>query len=314
MKKHKIVLYVLSLCVVITVISTLLRGHSFAVLNPAGVVARKERNLIVVALSLSLLVIVPVFVMTGYIVMKYRVGNNSSKNSQKPRKYEPDWDHSRLAETIWWLIPSALIAVLAVIAWNGSHDLDPFKPLASANRPITVEVVALDWKWLFIYPEQQIASVNLLEFPKNTPINMYVTADAPMNSLWIPQLSGQVYAMSGMMTQLHVMADKTGDFRGVSANISGKGFSGMHFIARSTDQASYETWLQSIRTNSNALNQSEYESLALPSENNSPASYSPVDANLYDTILKKYMSSDTGTNMNQTMPSMVGDPSAGGVQ
>jgi cytochrome o ubiquinol oxidase subunit 2 len=287
-RRHLYGLYALFLLLIL--ISVLLRHHNFAIFNSAGVISGKERNLFIFAALLSLFVVVPVFAMTIYIVWKYRASQKST--------YTPDWDHSRVAETIWWVVPTLLISVLAVVAWNSSHDLDPFKPIASDKPAINVQVVALDWKWLFIYPDQHIASVNMLEFPKDTPVNLQITSDAPMNSLWIPQLSGQVYAMSGMSTQLHLMANKTGDFRGVSANISGVGFAGMHFIARSSNDADFTDWVHGIQQNGNSLNQAQYNDLARPSQNNPAAYFSPVAPNLYDTILLKYMGPQNSTAMS----------------
>jgi cytochrome o ubiquinol oxidase subunit 2 len=204
------------------------------VLQPRGIVGQKERDLMYISLLLSLIVVVPVFVMLFIFSWKYREGN------LKPKKYQPDWDGSRLYESVWWSIPFALIAVLAVITWSSSHDLDPFKPLSAQAPPLEVQVVALDWKWLFIYPKQSIATVNFVEFPVNTPVDFKITSDAPMNSFWIPQLGSQIYAMPGMSTQLHLMAGKAGSYNGKSANISGKGFAGMTFTAKAASNDDFQ--------------------------------------------------------------------------
>jgi cytochrome o ubiquinol oxidase subunit 2 len=296
MKKAKLVGIFLLVVVVILATVLALHGHNFAVLNADGIVGRKERNLIVFASLLSLIVVIPVFVMLFGFAWKYREGN-------KKATYKPDWDHSRVAETIWWVVPLILIGILGIVAWNSSHDLDPYKALVSNTQPIQVQVVALDWKWLFIYPQLGIASVNFLEFPVDTPVNFTITADAPMNSFWIPALGGQVYAMPGMSTQLHLMASKTGDFKGSSANISGKGFAGMKFVARSSTSTDFAKWVKTVKKTPKILNQVNYASLAMPSENNPASYYSTVSKDLYDGIVMKYMvpAADTNTISGMSM-------------
>jgi cytochrome o ubiquinol oxidase subunit 2 len=259
-----------------------LRHTSIPVLEPRGPIAQKERQLIIITLLLSLIVVVPVFSLLGIFAWKYREGNTKAK-------YSPDLDHSRVAETIWWLVPSALILVIAVIAWNSSHQLDPFKSLSSATQPITIQVVALDWKWLFIYPQQNIATVNLVQFPRQTPVNFEITADAPMNSFWIPQLGGQIYAMPGMSTQLHLMANTDGSFHGSSANISGQGFAGMAFTAKASSMADFKQWVKSVKHSPTRLSQDAYNKLAAPSVSNPVAYYASSAAGLYDNVIIKYM-------------------------
>ncbi len=283
-KKYKIATLVIILAGLLAGSIWYLHGLNFAVLNPKGTIGEQERHLIVFASLLSLVVVVPVFILLFGIIWKYRVGNTKTK-----AKYTPDWDHSTTLETIWWIIPSLLIVVLSVVTWTSSHKLDPYKPLASSVKPLKVEVVALDWKWLFIYPDLNIATVNWLQIPVDTPVDLEITADAPMNSLWIPQLGGQVYAMPGMSTELHLQASATGDYKGSSANISGKGFSGMAFTTRASQQGDFDQWVEQARRSPNVLSQSGYASLARPSENNKPQTFSTIQANLYDTILMKYM-------------------------
>lgn len=260
----------------------LLHGHSIDVLQPAGEIAHKQRNLMIFGSLLSLLIIVPVFALTIGIVWKYRESNTRAR-------YTPNWDHNRKIEAIWWTLPTILIIILGIVTVKSSHDLDPFKPLTSSVKPIRVQVVALDWKWLFIYPDEHIATVNYLKFPVNTPVNFELTADAPMNSFWIPKLGGQIYAMSGMTTHLHLMADKSGNYDGVSANISGEGFAGMRFTAQATSQGDYENWVGISQTSKNSLNAYEYERLVKQSINNPKTTYSLGDQTLYDTVVMKYM-------------------------
>jgi cytochrome o ubiquinol oxidase subunit 2 len=260
-----------------------LHSKNFAVLNPAGQVGRKERNLIIVTVLLGLLVVVPVYIMTFTIAWRYREGNTKAR-------YSPELAGNRWAEGLWWGIPTVIIVVLSVITWNSSHALDPFKAINVAGKQsLTVEVVALDWKWLFIYPQQGIASVNYVRFPVGTPVNFYITADAPMNSMWIPQLGSQIYAMPGMSTQLHLIADKAGDYAGSSANISGAGFAGMRFTAAASSQADYDTWLQLAHDTGGMLDASAYHQLEKPSQDNPVQMYSSVASDLYSRVLLKYM-------------------------
>lgn len=281
-KKVKIIILALVILDVLIGIVAYFHTLNFEVLNPKGPIAAKERNLMLFALALSLVVVIPVFIMTFTIAWKYRESNTKAK-------YTPDWDHSVIAETTWWAIPTILIFILSVVAWNASHVLDPFRSISSKNQPINIQVIALDWKWLFIYPKQNIATVNYFAFPKNTPLNFQITSDAPMNSFWVPQLGGQIYAMPGMSTQLHLMATSTGSFRGSSANISGEGFAGMDFIAQSVSQDQFSQWISQVAKTSPTLNQSTYQQLQKPSLNNPPAFYVLSDSGLYNDSIMKYM-------------------------
>lgn len=281
-RRRKFIVLALVILGVLMLAGWYLHRTNISLLEPRGPIAEKERNLIIFAALLSLVVVIPVFSMAIFIVWKYRESNTSAT-------YSPDFDHSRIAETIWWVVPGILITILSVVAWNSSHTLDPYRPLSSNVAPVTVQVVALDWKWLFIYPQQNIASVNLLEFPVNTPVSFEITSDAPMNSFWIPQLSGQIYAMPGMSTQLHLAASSRGNFNGFSSNISGIGFSGMTFVARSTSQAQFNAWVRATRRAPHQLSLTAYNGLVKPSQDNPVSYYSSVEHNLYTTIIAKYL-------------------------
>ena len=281
-KRHSLAPFIIIPLLVLLAVSIFLSTHDVALLNPQGLVAQKQFDLLVFASILSLIVLVPVFALTFFIVWRYREGNTKAK-------YSPDWDSSRILETIWWAVPLALILVLSIVTWSSSHELDPSKPLASTTKPITIQVVALEWKWLFIYPEEQIATVNYVKFPMSTPVNFNITADAPMNSFWIPSLGGQIYAMSGMSTKLHLEADGAGKYKGSSANISGRGFAGMNFVAESTSQDDYKTWVRSAQEYGDSLTTADYDQLAKPSQNNKPQTFSYVSPNLYNDVLMKYM-------------------------
>lgn len=250
-----------------------------AMLFPQGIIALKERNLLFIVQALMLLVIIPVYVLTFLFSWIYRANNTKAK-------YDPDLTDSRVAEYIWWGVPCFFTLIICILTWVKTHELDPYKPILSDKKPLTIQVVALQWKWLFIYPNEKIASVNFVQFPTQTPIDFEITADAPMNSFWIPALSGQIYAMPKMKTKLHLIADQSGDFSGSSANLSGAGFAGMHFVARASSENDYQQWLASARVE-NVL---DYEKLAMPSSDNPAAIYQLTNTNLFDQILHKYMS------------------------
>lgn len=286
-KKYTRVLLILATLGLIGVISLAvfyLRTHNIAVLNPKGTIASSQQRLIILATSLMAIVVIPVFILTFAIAWRYRESNTKAK-------YSPELAGNRWTEAIWWIVPFAIISVLAVVAWTSSHDLDPYKPITSSAPPVNIQVVALQWKWLFIYPDRHIATVNFIELPKDTPVNFEITADAPMNSFWIPQLGGQVYAMPGMSTQLHLMGSELGDYRGSSANISGSGFSGMNFTARVSAANDFNSWVQQTQKSPQSLTLASYNGLAKPSKNVVPTYYSfpSSSTGLYDTVVMKYM-------------------------
>lgn len=252
------------------------------IFNPQGLIAIQERNLLVTAIILGLSIVVPTVLALYFIVWKYRAGNIKAK-------YSPETS-STFLKIVWWAIPSAAMFVLAILAWNGAHKLDPYKPIDSKIPPITINVVALRWKWLFIYPKENIATVNFIQFPVNTPVDFELTSDASMNSFWIPSLAGQIYAMSAMQTKLHVLVDKQGDYQGGAAEINGEGLSEMKFIARASSRNDYDKWIESIKVSAKPLDSKEYDKLYKPSTGNPPAFYSPVDKTLYNQIISKFMS------------------------
>ena len=278
----KILLVLLGVGVIVGGAVMLLRGVNIDVLNPQGEIARKEYHLILFTLVLSAIVVVPVFVMLAIFSLRYREGN-------KKAAYRPNWDGNRLLEAIWWGIPCVIIVILGIVTWQSSHELDPYKDLDSSVAPVNIQVVSLQWKWLFLYPDQQVASVNELIIPEKTPIHFTITSDAPMNSFWIPSLGSQVYAMSGMSTELHLIADKTGEYRGSSANISGTGFADMNFMAKSRSKADFEAWVEQTKAVSDGLDEATYSVLAQPGVQEQSRSYALKDTGLYDKIVMKYM-------------------------
>ncbi len=260
-----------------------LHRYPVSVVQPAGVIGHKERNLIIFTASISLVVVIPVFAMLIGFALRYREGN--------PRgRYSPDLAGSRVAETIWWLIPAIMIGMIGTITWRSSYALDPFRPL-SGGKTEQVQVVALDWKWLFIYPDQHMASVNVAYIPANTPVDFQITSDAVMTSFWAPQLGGQMYAMPGMSTHLNLEANRMGMFNGSAANISGKGFADMTFRVVVLSSNQYAKQMQSLGTASSTgpLTASAYSNLAQPSVLHGNRFYRSVEPDLYDRIVLKYM-------------------------
>ncbi|WP_366300558.1 ubiquinol oxidase subunit II [Pseudomonas atacamensis] len=259
----------------------LLGGCNMTLLNPTGQVGLEQRNLIITATLLMLLVVVPVIVMTFLFAWKYRASNKNAV-------YTPKWSHSTKIEVAVWTIPVLIIIALGYITYISTHELDPYRPIESDVKPVTIEVVALDWKWLFIYPEQGIATVNKIVFPAHTPINFKITSDAVMNSFFIPGLGGQIYAMAGMQTKLHLIADRNAEMDGISANYSGAGFTGMKFKAISTTQEDFDAWVSEVKKSPKQLDQAGYAALAKPSQNNPVELYSSVTPNQFQIIVDKY--------------------------
>lgn len=273
-------------------------GKSMPVLDTAGTIANQQRDLIFLTFGLGLLVVVPVLTMLFVIAWKYRAGNTKAK-------YQPEFDGHRGLEALWWGIPCVIILVLAIITGVSSHALDPYKPLNSDVEPVKIQVVALNWKWLFIYPDNGIATLNYANIPTNTPIDMTITSDAPMNSFWVPALAGQVYAMSGMSTQLHISADKAGTYNGSSANISGEGFADMHFKVNAMSNEDFANWAIKSVDSKNVLSSDTYKTVSAPSKNDGEITYSLMDSGLYNEIIMKYMapahSNSSAPQSNESM-------------
>ncbi|WP_298016544.1 ubiquinol oxidase subunit II [uncultured Castellaniella sp.] len=267
----------------------LLGGCDAVLLNPSGDVALQQRNLIYTATGLMLIVILPVIVATILFAWRYRAGNRKAR-------YDADWDHSTRLELVIWSVPLLIIIALGSVTWVSTHLLDPYrplsrisadKPLAAYVEPLTVEVVALDWKWLFIYPEYGFATVNELAAPVDRPIRFKITASSVMNSFFIPALAGQIYAMPGMQTMLHAVINAPGEYEGMSANYSGAGFSGMHFRFHGLDQAGFDAWVEKNRAAGGVLDRAGYLDLERPSENDPVRRWATVDPDLYRLILNR---------------------------
>ena len=258
-----------------------LAGCSGGVLDPKGQVGMDEKNLIILCTILMLIVVVPVIVLTLYFAWKYRA-------SRDFEIYTPKWAHSTKIEAVVWSIPILIVISLSVITWRSTHALDPYSPLEGQGEHLTVEVVSLNWKWLFIYPEQGIATVNELVFPANKPVAFKITSESTMNSFFIPQLGSQIYSMAGMETKLHLIANEPGTYKGISSNYSGAGFTGMKFNAIATPtEGDFNDWVASVKQAQTALTPASYEQLAKQSENNPVTYYSNVSEGLFHDIVMK---------------------------
>ncbi|MGH8045340.1 MAG: ubiquinol oxidase subunit II, partial [Stenotrophomonas sp.] len=206
-------------------------------------------------------------------------------------RYEPKWSHSTAIEVVVWSIPCMIVLVLAVLTWRSSHSLDPYRPLDSDKKPVVIEAISLDWKWLFIYPEENIATVNEITFPVNTPLNFKITSDSVMNAFFIPHLGSMIYSMTGMETKLHLIANETGTFPGMSSHYSGAGFSKMHFDAHSVTEADYQAWLTKVRAQSTTLDQTAFGALVADKNHDwHPVTYfGTAETGLFDWVVARHM-------------------------
>lgn len=259
-------------------------SENIIVLNPKGPIAEQQRDLMIISTLLCCIVIVPVLILTAVIIWRYR--------DKKGRKaaYTPEWEHSTKLELIWWGIPVLIILMLAIITVKATYDLEPSKPIASSEKPLTVQVTSLNWKWLFQYPEQGIASVNELKIPEDVPIRFEITADSPMNSFWIPQLGGQMYAMSGMAMTLYLQADEVGEYWGSGANFTGTDFAKMYFDVEATSKEEFDAWVEEVKTDSPKLTLEGYKQLREPSTSE-VQSYSAFPEGLFEMTVTKYAAS-----------------------
>ncbi|CAL4324535.1 ubiquinol oxidase subunit II [Buchnera aphidicola] len=225
-----------------------LSGCQSIILDPKGYISMEQSSLIITSFLMMLLVVVPVIFMTVFFVWKYSI---TSKNT----KYSPNWDQSHKIEIFIWVLPILIIFFLACLSWKSAHRLEPSKPIHSFVKPIEIHVVALDWKWLFIYPEYNVATINEISFPINTPIVFRITSNSVMNSFFIPALGSQIYAMAGMETKLHLLANESGYYKGFSANYSGRGFSDMKFsVIATSNKKLFDKWIKNVKKSPYTLN------------------------------------------------------------
>lgn len=272
-------------------------AEKIIVLNPKGPIAEQQRDFMLISTVLGCIVIVPVLILTGFIIWRYRDRKGSKA------KYTPRWEHSTKLETIWWGIPILIIVVLGIITVKGTYALEPSKPLESSAKPLTIQVTSLNWKWLFQYPDQDIATVNEIKIPNGVPIRFEITADSPMNSFWIPQLGGQMYAMSGMAMTLYLQADELGKYWGSGANFTGTEFAKMYFDVESTTQEDFDQWVAGIKVKSPALTLEGYKQLAEPSTSK-VQTFSSFPEDLFQMTVTKYATSNNHGKSSNEMPGM----------
>lgn len=259
-----------------------LSSENALIIHPKGIVAEQELELMIINILLMLLIILPTYFLLFFVWWKCCI--------KKEIKYDPDYSYGFKGQLILWLLPSLVVAVMAFILLNAAHGLDPYKSLEGTNKPLPIQVVALNWKWLFIYPEQGVATLNFLQIPEKTPIHFQLTADkAPMNSFWIPELAGQIYAMTGMITQLHLMANHAGNFAGRQVEINGEGYSDMTFDVKATSQKAFEEWVTEVKKSPLQLTEKDYKDLTSPKVNKSVLYFSEIEKGLFHQIVHKYM-------------------------
>ena len=271
----------------------LLAGCSDIILfHPKGPIGDENRFVIIAAILLMLIVVVPVFIMAFWFPFKYRASNTKAT-------YMPKWSYSAKIDFTMWAVPIAIVIVLAYLSWTRTHDLDPYKPIYSKDKPLNVQVVALDWKYLFIYEDQNIAAVNQLVFPANISLSFKLTSDTVMTSFFIPQLGSQIYAMAGWQTRLHLLADEPGTYTGHNQQFSGNGYADMHFKAIATSPEEFQAWVQKAKQSPNKLDSAQYEKLAKPSAGYPVTYFSSVEPGLFEHIIRKYRP-DWGINTGQS--------------
>jgi cytochrome o ubiquinol oxidase subunit 2 len=265
--------------------AALLGGCSEGVLDPKGPIAAADRQILLNSLGIMLAIVIPVILATLGVAFWFRESN-------KRARYRPNFAYSGRLEMLVWSIPAMTVFLVGGVAWVGAHDVSPRKPIASTVKPLRIQVASLDWKWLFIYPDQGVASVNRLTIPIGTPISLELTSSGPMNSFFVPQLGSQIYTMAGMVTRLNLQADQAGTYRGFSAQFSGEGFSDMHFDADAMTNDRFTQWLDTARGAGPELNAQTYADLAKPSSAMTPFTYRSVAPGLFDKIRVSEMRSD----------------------
>jgi cytochrome o ubiquinol oxidase subunit 2 len=261
-----------------------LGGCSHVVLfDPKGPIGEAERFVILVAIALMLIVVIPVIIMSFLFARRYRASNTEAT-------YTPNWSYSAKIDLVIWLVPVAIVTALGILAWSETHRLNPYNPIERDVKPISIEAVSLDWKWLFIYPDHHIATVSEFVFPANVPLSFRITSDTVMTSFFIPQLGSQIYAMAGMQTRLHLMADEPGVYHGQNQQFSGRGFADMNFDAIALPQDQFEAWVQKTKQSPDKLDLARFQGIAESSVGYPVTYFSSVKPDLFDYIISKYRS------------------------
>ena len=273
------------LLAIILIAAATLGGCDGGVLDPQGPIAFAERQIMLNATGIMLAIVIPVTLTTLGVAFWFRASNERAR-------YRPNFAYSGRLEMLVWSIPLMTVLLVGAVAWIGSYDLDPPKPIASSVKPVKVQAVSLDWKWLFIFPEEGVASVNQLTIPVGTPVSLELTSSGVMNSFLVPQLAGQIYTMAGMATRLNMRADYTGTYRGMSANFSGEGFADMHFDVEAVPAEKFSEWVDTTRSAGPELYWKTYADLAKPSAAVAPFTYRSVAPGLFEKILVSETQSD----------------------
>jgi cytochrome o ubiquinol oxidase subunit 2 len=266
----------------ITGAAMLMASCNEGVLDPQGPVGKAERIILYDSTAIMLAVVIPVIVLTLIFAWWFRAKNSRAR-------YRPDWEYSGRIEMIIWSIPALVILFLGGIAWTGSHDLDPAVPLAESSAPLDIEVISVDWRWLFIYPHEGIASMNRLVVPAGVPLRFRLTSTTVMNSFFVPQLGSQIYAMPNMVTRLNLRADQPGTFEGLSAQFSGDGFSDMRFDVVATTAEAFKDWVNTTKTQGGVLDANTFEELSKPAKAEGVPTYRQVSEGLFDRISSSHM-------------------------
>jgi len=265
----------------------ILGGCSEGVLDPKGPIAAADRQILLNSLGIMLAIVIPVILATLGVAFWFRASNERAR-------YLPNFEYSGRLELLIWSIPLMTVLLVGTVAWISAYDLDPPKPIASSAKPVKVQVVSLDWKWLFIYPEEGVASVNQLTIPVGAPVSLELTSSGVMNSFFVPQLAGQIYTMAGMATHLNLQADYSGTYRGMSANFSGDGFADMHFNVDAVPPEDFANWVNSTRSAGPILDAQAYADLVKPSKAVAPFTYRAITPGLFAGIMSTESQSDEG--------------------
>jgi cytochrome o ubiquinol oxidase subunit 2 len=284
-------------------LSLCLSGCQHGVLDPKGPVGAAERTILLNSLAIMLAIVIPTIVATLAFAWWFRASNTRAR-------YRPDFVYSGKIELIVWSIPTLVILFLGGVIWVGSHQLDPYRPLESDQKPLEVQVVSLDWKWLFIYPEQNVAAVNQLVVPAGRPLHFTLTSASVMNVFFVPQLGSMIYAMNGMATQLHLQADQPGEFVGRSAMFSGDGFPGMFFTVKAVPGEAFDGWVQTARGAGAPLDRAAYAQLNEKSSFDPPTTYRAVEPHLFHAIVSQELPPQPGPDQGRGGPDV--SPRPGG--
>ncbi len=257
------------------------------ILDPQGPIAAAEKTILIDSLAIMLAIVVPTIIAIVAFAFWFRAGNSRAR-------YLPEWAYSGRIELVVWSIPALTVILLSGVAWIGAHELDPGKPISGSQKPLRIQAVSLDWKWLFIYPDQKIATVNTLTIPSGVPLQFELTSASVMNAFFIPQFGSMIYTMNGMTTRLNLQADKPGDYQGLSSHFSGDGFAGMSFAVHAVPQSAFDDWAAQTGKTDGRLNADSYAALAKPSTNDKPAAFRLDDPGLFEAIATQKLSPAPG--------------------